>query len=88
MRHNFYPTALVVSCLSVLFLLAGCGPSVETTVAGDREVTQVSVGKLKDGAGNYRYFYILRDTATGVDYLAVVDAGIVELKPKPMKVEK
>jgi hypothetical protein len=72
-----------------LFMLCSCDPSTETLIKGDREVVQVSVGKLNDGSGNSRHFYVLRDKDTGVDYLSVVDAGIVELHPKPKpQVEK
>ena len=69
--------------LLVVVLLCSCAPSVETTIKGDREVVQITSGKLRDGDGNSRQFFIIRDRDTGVDYLAVVDAGIVELKPKP-----
>lgn len=77
----------------ILFTLAlclmGCSPSTETIVKGDREVVQVTAGKMLSGDGDARYFYILRDKDTGIDYLAVIDAGIVELKPKPaLPVEK
>jgi len=72
-----------------LFMLCSCDPSTETIIKGDREVVQVTAGKLLNGAGDSRFFYVLRDKDTGVDYLAVVDAGIVELHPKPKpQVEK
>lgn len=69
--------------LVALILIAGCTPSTETVIKGDREVVQVTAGTLKDGSGNNRVFYILRDPHTGTDYLAVVDAGIVRMDPKP-----
>ena len=89
----FMLVTLVISTVGMLLAvgagLAGCAPATTTLVAGDRSVTQVTAGKLTSGDGDARYFYILRDTVTGVDYLAVVDAGIVELKPKPaLPVEK
>lgn len=64
-------------------LLVGCDATTVTDVKGDRDVTQISSGRLMDRTGNSRTFYILRDADTGVDYLAVIDAGIIELKPKP-----
>lgn len=67
-------------------LLAACSnPSTKMIVPGDREVVQVSAGVLRNGEGDVRYFYIRRDPATGVDYLAVIDAGIVKLDPKPVE---
>jgi hypothetical protein len=66
-------------------VLTSCNPSTETIVRGDHDITQVTAGKLNDGDGNWRTYYILRDKDTGVDYLVVVDAGIVKLEkvPKP-----
>lgn len=79
-------------CAMILVLIAcavaGCAPSTETLIKGDREVVQVTAGALKNGSGDARLFYILRDKDTGVDYLAVVDAGIVKLEPKPVAVQE
>jgi hypothetical protein len=85
--------AILAALVCVIGVTAACtAPTTETIIKGDREVVQVTAGKLLNGAGDARYFYILRDKDTGVDYLAVVDAGIVKLEPKPamvpMKVEK
>ena len=78
-------TAMLVAFVT----LSGCAPSTETLLKGDREVVQVTAGVLKTGSGDGRTFYILRDKDTGVDYLAVVDAGIVKLEPRPpVKVEQ
>ena len=81
-------THVALACF--VLLLVGCAePSITTDIKGDREVVQVSAGRLRDGGGDNRMYYIIRDKDTGVDYLAVVDAGIVELKPKPQpQVEK
>lgn len=69
-------------------VVQACAPKTTITVAGDRSVVQVAAGKFTaDGDG--RPFYILRDPDTGVDYLAVIDAGIIKLEPKPpAKVER
>ena len=69
--------------------ILACAPSTTTLVQGDRSMVQITAGKLKSGDSDVRLIYILRDPHTNVDYLAVVDAGIIELKPKPMpKLEK
>lgn len=79
----------VLAIIGIVTLLVACSPSTETVVKGDRSITQVTAGKLLGGDGDYRYFYVLRDPDTGVDYLAVIDAGIVRLDPVPAgKVEK
>lgn len=78
---------LILWLVLVACLTSSCAPAATTLVAGDREITQISAGKLT-ADGGCRYFFVLRDTHTGVDYLAVVDAGIVELKPKHMKAEQ
>lgn len=92
MREFVIGMLAVCVFMSVLGVLAACAPTTETLIKGDREVVQVTAGKLLNGAGDSRYFYILRDKDTGVDYLAVVDAGIVKLEPKPamepVRVEK
>lgn len=83
----------VMACAAGLFLvsmfMSSCAPSTETLVKGDRDVIQVAAGVFKTGSGDARNYYIIRDPDTGTDYLAVVDAGIIELKPKPaLTVEK
>lgn len=80
-------TGIAMICAAVL--VAACSPSTETLVKGDRDVIQVAAGVFKTGSGDARNYYIIRDPDTGTDYLAVVDAGIIELKPKPaLTVEK
>lgn len=71
-----------IALLAVL-VLSGCDPAAETTVQGNRHIESGTVGLLKDGAGNSHTFYVLHDKDTGVDYLAVVDAGIIKLEPLP-----
>jgi hypothetical protein len=73
-----------LTCLLALLVLAGCNePSTETVVQGDRSVTQVSAGILRNGKGDVRTFYIIRDPLTKLDYLVVIDAGIIQLGEKP-----
>lgn len=74
--------------VAVIIMLPACDPQTETLIQGNRSVEQVTVGKLRNGDGNYRLFYVLRDPATGADYLAVVAAGIIKLDPLPKGVEK
>jgi len=74
-------------CLGVCItaVMQGCSDATVTpSVIGERSVVRVSAGSLdtSNGTGN-RFYVILRDPDTGVDYLAVQDAGIIELKPKP-----
>ena len=64
--------------------ILACAPSTTTVIQGDRSMVQITAGKLKSGDGDVRLFYILRDPDTNTDYLAVQDAGIIELKPKPI----
>ena len=72
-----------ISLLVLIILLAGCDPNAQTVVQGNRHLESSTVGKLADGSGDSRIFYVLHDKDTGVDYLAVIDAGIIELKPLP-----
>lgn len=73
----------------VCLVLASCDASVETVIKGDRDVVQVTTGKFNDGCGGAKDFFIVRDTTTGVDYLVIIDAGIVRLDPNPaVRVER
>lgn len=67
----------------IVIILTACSQSVETKIKGDREIVQVTAGLLKDGNGNSRDFFVVRDKDTSVDYLVVIDAGIVQLQPRP-----
>jgi hypothetical protein len=73
-------TAVVVTSCSAT--------TVTPDVVGDRAVTRISTGTIITPNGDKRFYLVLRDPDTNTDYLAVQDAGIIELKPKPMKVEK
>lgn len=81
MRDNFNRAVVLVGLTMLLF---GCAASVTTDIKGDRTIVQGTVGSLHDGSGDRRMFFVLHDADTGVDYLAVIDAGIIELKPKPL----
>lgn len=75
-------TAVVVTSCSAA--------TVTPDVVGDRTVIRVTSGLIStsDGTGS-RFYLVLRDPDTNADYLAVQDAGIIELKPKPApKLEK
>lgn len=74
---------LICVFMGIFGVLVACAPTTETLIKGDRDVEQVTAGVLKNGQGDARYFYILRDKDTGVDYLAVADAGIIKLEPIP-----
>lgn len=75
--------------LPVFLLLAGCAPEAKTVVQGNRHLESSTIGKLADGNGDARIFYVLHDKDTGADYLAVIDAGIIKLEPLTTKpVEK
>ncbi len=84
----------VLLCTLALFvgsvvLLASCTPEIKTATQGDRNVTLITSGYVDSGKGDARAYYVLRDADTGVDYLAVVDSGIIKLEPKPaIKLEK
>jgi hypothetical protein len=74
----------LASLTIALLALVGCSPQTKTLVAGDRDIEQVSAGKLSAGDGEARYWYIIRDKHTKAEYLAVIDAGIIKLEPKPL----
>lgn len=78
------PAAMIIS-----MLIVSCTETkVTTTTVGDRSVVRVTAGLINAPNGDGRFYLVLRDPDTNTDYLAVQDAGIIELKPKPMKVEK
>lgn len=79
---------MFVVLFAIGMALTACDPATETLIKGDRSIVQVTAGVLKNGSGDARNFFILRDPLTGVDYLAVVDAGIIKMEPIPKGVEK
>lgn len=88
-QHAYCVATFLGLCAAALLIFAGCTGSVTTEVKGDRDVVMVTTGHLKTGQGDRKRFYIIRDKDTGVDYLAVIDAGIIKLEPKtPPKAEK
>jgi hypothetical protein len=82
-QHAQCVAAFLALCAAALLIFAGCTGSVTTEVQGDRDVVMVTTGHLKNGQGDGKRFFIIRDKDTGVDYLAVIDAGIIKLEPKP-----
>jgi len=74
------PTGLLIGAV-----IAGCSTATVTpSVVGDRSVIRISSGIIDAAnATGSRFYLVLRDPDTGTDYLAVQDAGIIELKPKP-----
>jgi len=85
------PFAVGIPLGLLIGALIGCSTATVTPdVVGDRTVIRVTSGLIStsDGTGS-RFYLVLRDPDTNTDYLAVQDAGIIELKPKPApKLEK